>query len=330
MAGKDSKGGVFGLDYSRRYDQNCYLCAHNAYAARSYGWCYYQQTSGVFKQLQAGVRALMLDVWIKGEEVFLCHEGFKKTQIMKPFSQPTKLSSLFLEVRQFLDSNPREVVTCFFESYVNNRDVMHRAFKEGNVEDIIFWQDSEENDVCSKGWPTLQDMVDKNKRLVLFSDNRDDGIPYEWRYCTQNVYGSAGTSSTTWMDARSKNYPLTCPNTLFVLNHFPSVAVNVFEMLTRVMAKINSKDKIINHARACREACKAANAQCDRIPNFVAIDLIDRGKTGGGPAAVEEINRWWAEATGGDKVEQQSVNTEPAVVTEGGADTSEAPAVAQS
>ena len=63
-------------DPELRYDEVCFLVSHNSYAATDHGYFYAQQQWGIKKQLEAGVRGLMLDIHEdSAHNIILCHRN---------------------------------------------------------------------------------------------------------------------------------------------------------------------------------------------------------------------------------------------------------------
>jgi len=110
------------------------------------------------RQLEDGVRALMLDAWYVGADVLLCHT--------LPFcGNPRRsLADGLGEVRDFLASHRSEVVTLLFESYAAAADVAAAFAEAGLLDDVYVHAGGE--------WPTLGEMIGRGERLVVLTDDR--------------------------------------------------------------------------------------------------------------------------------------------------------------
>lgn len=92
------------------------------------------------------------------------------------------------EIREFLEANPSEIVTIFIEDYVTSPQGLTKVF---NASDLSKYQFPVSRMPRNGGdWPTVDDMVQQNQRLVVFtsvsSKEASEGIAYEWRYVVEN------------------------------------------------------------------------------------------------------------------------------------------------
>ena len=99
----------------RAYDEVAYATTHNAYSNATDGFIGPNQEFAVPRQLSDGIRGLMLDAYILDGEVVQYHT-------LADLGTYPLLSTL-TEIREFLQANPREVVTIIFESYVDGDDI---------------------------------------------------------------------------------------------------------------------------------------------------------------------------------------------------------------
>jgi hypothetical protein len=141
-------------------------------------------------QLQDGIRAMKLRVMLAKGKPYVCHglgprakEQVKETvckklffsflenqcnktvENMDPcFVDPTAapLSEALAPISDFLRQNPREVVTLFIEDNLYHFDALKKSFDEGLVSKYLHIQS------VNKRWPSLREMIQKDKRLVVF------------------------------------------------------------------------------------------------------------------------------------------------------------------
>ena len=90
----------------------------------------------------------------------------------------TRMTDTLASMRQFLDREPGNVLVLFLENYVKDDDLAD-AFRETGTAKYAQTLDRGEP------LPTLGQMIDTDKRLLLFTENRVDGIPwlnygFEW------------------------------------------------------------------------------------------------------------------------------------------------------
>jgi hypothetical protein len=96
----------------RRFDEVAYPCTHNAYSATEYGFDapYVNQQNGLGKQLDDGIRCMMLDIYDNAGEHDLCH-------VTCALAKKPHVEALGI-IKQFMDAHPREVLTLDYEDYV--------------------------------------------------------------------------------------------------------------------------------------------------------------------------------------------------------------------
>jgi hypothetical protein len=252
----------------RRFDEVAYATTHNAFATLEQ--IYFppaNQTFTMTRQLEDGVRALMLDVWYvdtdrdgRADGVFLCHT--------LPFcGNPRRsLADGLAEVRDFLASHPGEVVTLLFESYVAAADVA-AAFAEVGLLDQVYVH-------AGGAWPTLGEMLERGERLVVLTDDRlsdADRARFPWYHYLWDSLAFETPFSLTPAEFFAAGF--TCEdlrgeptNDLFILNHFLTDTIGHPSFAELV----NFNPEFLERARECE-------AFHGRIPNFVTVDYYEIG-----------------------------------------------------
>jgi len=98
------------------------------------------------------------------------------------------LNGTLTEIETFLAANPTEVVTIFFEDYVNTTNALTTALTASGLSKYIFPLSKMPTD--GSDWPTISAMIASNQRLLLFtSDARkqaSESIAYQWNYVLEN------------------------------------------------------------------------------------------------------------------------------------------------
>lgn len=92
------------------------------------------------------------------------------------------------DMRTFLDGNPSEIITIFIEDYVTAPQGLTKVFKDSGLSKYIFPVSRMPKN--GGDWPTVDDMVQKNQRLVVFTSKSakeaSEGIAYQWTYVVEN------------------------------------------------------------------------------------------------------------------------------------------------
>lgn len=238
----------------KRYNEVAYLTTHNAFNSADNNYMMPNQNFGVTQQLNDGVRGLMLDVYDSSGTVVVYH-GI-------PFLGSQHLSEIFSEIKTFLDSNHNEIVTIIFESYVSANAIDTEMQSSGLINYAFTKQ-------TGMPWPTLQEMIDSNKRLVIFSDVNDAGLNqswyhFVWDFAVETHYSVHDTISFTNDFNRGDSL-----NDLFIFNHFITDVPLGFGSPTDA-AIINSfpflSNRLINNF-----------SEKQKFPNFITLDFYDSG-----------------------------------------------------
>jgi hypothetical protein len=263
-------------DYARPFNQYTWVTSHNAFNnGRDYGDVVPGQSRSVKDQLELGVRGLMLDLYDSNGEIRVCHVSCKG-------NEKTFASYLANDIVPFLRRDGNAVVSLMLEEGIGKAGLA-KAFAQVSLGPLAF----DPNDWTSNSWPTLQDMIVADKRLLIFSLNSSSEGDYATKSSSVHVmaaksatvenYWSLGdtvfvhdyTCKSRWADV-----PLGAENVawagkrwprLFVMNQFHGVSFAAHSRLD------NRYDKLENRDEAwCR-------AESNRKPNFIAIDHVGVG-----------------------------------------------------
>ena len=92
------------------------------------------------------------------------------------------------EIQAFLAANPTEIITIFIEDYVRSPMGLTKIFKAAGLDKYMFPVSRMPKN--GGDWPTVDDMVQKNQRLLIFtsvqSKEGSEGIAYNWKYVLEN------------------------------------------------------------------------------------------------------------------------------------------------
>ena len=251
----------------KSYEQIAYLTSHNAYASSEDGFYFPNQNLNIPNQLNMGVRALMLDIYDVDGELFLYHS---LTELGS-----TELNIVLNQIKDFLINHSNEVITLILEDY-STSIALSNAFEISGLSEYLF----EYSDI--NAWPTLQEMIDSNKRLVVFTDNDDENGPsshhFLWSYAVETHYDNESATNFSCDYNRGDE-----ENDLFIFNHFISnyllYATNSEAYLGEIQL-INSYEFLSNRVMECI-------SQTNKFPNFITIDFVDYGEA---DQLVNELN----------------------------------------
>lgn len=286
------------LDPTRAYNKSAFLMAHNAFSNKPDGWVNYQQAVDVQAQLALGVRAFEVDIWLatidEKQDIYLLHGGWTLKWLFPQFQFKT-LNDFLGNVKKWLDDNPSEVVTVFFETGDTTKNSVGVGLLRSAIDKVaerIFRPEQ-----FSKGFGTaIGDMVRENKRLVIFGDYRGNdthsknsndqfGLPLRWHYCKESVYGSDSLQSPTWTNLRDESKDSESREVCMgIVNHFPTwttgaLFTDEYQTYAQYFGSKNSLTSLANHALFFFRENKQA-------PNFVGVDMVNIGD---GPQGIVEF-----------------------------------------
>lgn len=276
-----------------RYDQAAYLTTHNSMSSTADRFISPLQDGDITTQLDNGARALLVDThtWERSDKVaerlkvsdfapgmqrkvadvidrtgparpglWLCHAACRAGAL--------PLVETLREIRAWLDQHPSEVLTVVVQNGISGEQTAS-AFRKAGLEDLLYTPDPDPE----APWPTLGEMVEDDKRLVVFSEGQ--GGPAAWyrgfyRYGMETPYDFADPGQMSCEPNRGGD-----GKQLFLLNHFVTDAGG-----SRLDAgEVNAKDFVLDRARSC-------GAERGRPVNFVAVDFANLGDAQGAVAAI--------------------------------------------
>lgn len=243
----------------RRLDQVVFPTTHNAMSNREERFTLPNQERSLRRQMEDGVRGLMLDLHTYEGEASLCHGPCTIGH--------RRLAEGLCDIGQFMDAHPGEVMVLILESYIEG-PALEGAMREAGLLDDVHTQ------ARGAPWPTLSAMVTANRRLVVLDDNADASLPWDlpvWSFAQETPF-SAQTPAD--LDCRTNRGD--SANSLFILNHFLTAPA----ALPRLAEMVNRNPFLIDRARRCRR-------ERGRLPNFVTVDFYETGDV---LAASETLN----------------------------------------
>ncbi|MDB4936875.1 MAG: putative integral rane protein [Labilithrix sp.] len=252
---------------TRTYDRVVVPMTHNAMSDADEGWTPPNQTHGIARQLADGVRGMMLDLHyydVEAEanatghiddksavdQVYLCHGVCALGR--------TRLLDGLCTITTFLDEHPGEVFSIIFENDVADADT-DEVLRASGLADYAYTH--------PKGapWPTLRELVDTGKRLVVFLEQNGGSPAYLHRGYTDEMwdtpYSFMNASEFTCALGRGAK-----ANTLFLVNHW----------LGRPFADI-ALAREVNTAQVLGDRVAQCTTDAGRAPTFVSVDFYDVG-----------------------------------------------------
>lgn len=237
---------------------------------------FYNQDDTVANQLRNGVRGLMLDMYDFNNDIWLCHSFGGKCYNFTAF-EPA--SNTLRSVEEFLTQNPTEIVTIIIEDYVHTPKGLTTLFT--NVGLDKYWYPISKMPRKGEDWPTVNEMVRQNHRLLVFTSDSSkeeaEGVAYQWRYMVENESGDDGLKQGSCSSRKESEKLNSKSASLFLMNFFPTMSVQA------EACKQNSAP-LANMVGTCYKA--AGN----RLPNFIAVNFYMRSDGGGVFYTLDSMN----------------------------------------
>jgi hypothetical protein len=280
---------------TRRLNQVTFATTHNSFsAAAEPGWLFANQRYGIARQLDDGIRGLLLDVHygVRDPEgavrTDLDAEGESRNRAARRLS-PRALRiadqlvgrvglgdlsgerELYLchtlcelgaeplgeeleTIRDFLDDNPAEVLLVMVEPYVP-ADEIEEAFDDAGLLDHVATLRRDEP------LPTLGELVDDERRMVVFTE--DEGGAPPWYHSAFSFVQDTPIGDTPSGGCRPNRGDGNSP--LLMLNNW----VDGFPPSPTRNRPVGERSFILERVRRCQELRGLT-------PNLIAVDFYER------------------------------------------------------
>jgi hypothetical protein len=263
-------------------------------AASERGWFFASQEGGIADQLRFGIRGFLIDTYYGvpvqrgvrtdvfhdrdraalveefGEEFVEAYErvsptlglatgGDRQIYMCHAFCElgATRLLDALVEIRRFLEENPREVVVIVNQDAVPAADVA-RSFEEAGLDGYALPHRA------GASWPTLRQMIESGKRLVVMAEN--DGSGPDWYHSAFELTQDTPYKFLTADEFSCRENRGRTDSPLFLVNHW-------IEKVTPSLAdadEVNRFGVLLRRVLDCQ-------AERQRIPNLVAVNFYSRG-----------------------------------------------------
>jgi hypothetical protein len=232
-----------------RLDEVTLAGTHNSMSNADDGWWVPNQRHGITEQLDAGVRALLLDTHDYWGEPQLCHNWCDLGR------QP--LAEGLGEISDFLAANPGEVVVLIIQDGIS-ADVTAGVFEDVGLVPHLW--------VRTPGapMPTLGALVQADTRLVVSAEN--EGPPPDWYHHAWDLFMDTPYAFGATQDFSCEANRGDVSNPLFLVNHWLSTP-----------AATEDGSAEANTAAVLGERARRCELEQGRRVNVLAVDFYDLG-----------------------------------------------------
>lgn len=289
----------------RTYDEVSFPATHNSMSAATIpNWFFPEQPDGIVDQLDHGIRVLLVDSWYgqrtdrpgivataeqsRAKSLAEAEATFGTATVASALRVRNAIgltprgrvepylchamcelgSTLWLDslraTRTWMEEHPTEVVTFFIQDEVSPEDTADLIERSGLLPYVF--TPTEGEDSSTQGWPTLGQMVQSGKRLVVLMEGHGGGVEYPWM-----LQGFDWVQDTPYLFKKPSEF--SCERNrgavdapLFLVNHWIS---DKSAAVTNA-AKVNARAVLLPRVEECQ-------AERGLLPNFVAVDFYDQG-----------------------------------------------------
>lgn len=264
-----------GININRpgKFQDQRWLVAHNAWNTEQSPA---NQCKTITELLDYGVRGLALDIY--GDDENSLHlQHVHGNLISRKAWEPIRN-----EIWTWLENNPTEIVTLFFESYLTGpeggetpeeRDKLPLVQLSKSLDDIPYYRPGRVNQeaaMLNKDISVLINGIPSHRLFAFIEKEPNEGtqtiFPVMQATITENEYGDGSLRKGSWVDLRSDSKT---GKPLKFMNHFGSRP-------TGSEWDRNNPDLIIQHAEDFK-------TKFTRYPNFISLDYINWADDNNGP-----------------------------------------------
>jgi hypothetical protein len=245
----------------RTLDRITFPTTHNSAAALDSGFSPFNanQQLDLARQLDDGIRGMMLDVTEDGGETVLCHGPCGLGRIPHLDALAT--------IGAFMDTHPDEVLIIIYEDSTTT-DAIAADWASAGLEHLLYVHDG--------AWPTLGEMIDAGTRIVVTAENGSP--PPAWLH---HAWDLVWDTPYTWHAVRE----MSCdPNRgtpgdgLYLVNHWIGTDADLPDRNAATTA--NANDVLLARAQECSD-------QWQHPVNLLGVDFYETGDLF---AVVDQLN----------------------------------------
>jgi hypothetical protein len=209
------------------------------------------QASELTPAEQRSIERLRKDKVVGPERPYMCHTLCELGA--------TELEAQMVGLRQWMQANPREVVTLFIQDAVTPADTA-AVLESAGLAELAYVHEP------GASWPTLGEMVTTGRRLLVLMENEGGGQQFPYLHQGFDLVQDTGYTYATVDDFDCALNRGTADSDLLLVNHW----LSSFTTLVTSAQKANTLDVLGDRVRTCRE-------ERGQIPNFVAVNWYDQG-----------------------------------------------------
>lgn len=270
---------------SRKYSNITNVGCHNSPFVRP-GNSGSNQELPVKVQLDDGVRFLQAQIqWPEGgDEPHFCHTSCD-------LLDAGPITDWLTQVREWVEKHPFDVVTILLGNGNYSTPDLYEPFIE-KTGILRYVYEAPYLPMTLDDWPTLENMILRGKRVVMFIDYEARQQEYPWlldefAQMWETPFNPTDRDFPCDIQRPPGLSPEDARNRLYLMNHNLNVEFNVFDasLLVPAVSLLNETNNVTGYG-SLGEAAKTCRSQFDRAPNFLNMDYYNYGDP---PGSVFEV-----------------------------------------
>lgn len=186
------------------------------------------------------------------------------------------LVPVLAKMKAWLDANPNEVITIFWENFDKfTPDKFVTAYEASGISSLVWTQ------AVGSDWPTLATMIAANQRVVNYLDT---GANYtiapwlmaEYDFVFETPFDNQNASQFVCTIDRPSN-PTNPGSMMYVMNHFLYGTVNLAG--TTIEVPQPGTANVTNSVSSLGTEAQTCLSVFGRVPNYLAVDFYEQGDT---------------------------------------------------
>lgn len=257
---------------SRQFSNVTFIGAHDSYAVGPTSRFGANQELTVKDQLDSGIRALQIQGHKSsnsgGSGISLCHTS---CTILNGGTLEDYLSN----VTDWVKTNPNDVISIFIANNDNLPATQwDQGFSSSGLKSYTYAPGGQK--LAKKNWPTLQDMISNNHRVVVFMDYETDigNVNYilpEFKNVWENPYDQTKTPFNCTPDRIDGN----ANSMMYLTNHFLDQEKELLgqSFSTPDVDRLNTTNGIASVLQDTNSCAQDHGS----YPTFVLVDFFEQG-----------------------------------------------------
>lgn len=244
----------------RPLDQVAFAASHNAMSAADEGWGFANQPHGMIRQLDDGIRALLIDLHpydlddgkMPLGETALCH-GFCALGSLR-------WSEAAGQIAGWMAKNPREVLVFIVEDHVPVAAIASGLEQAGLIKRVYAHPPG-------AAWPSLGQLIDQGKTLVIMTESSPQPGAPPWQHGYHDILFDNPYAAEKVQDFSCEVLRGKPGHALALVNHFLTKGLEKHDALAQLA---NTEEVLWGQVDNCRKQWKCQI-------NFVAVDWYTTG-----------------------------------------------------